>query len=101
MVRGGRENKKENGNIAKRTVIILGHSNFNSDECVAVVVEAIKIHPQAFNKTTRKWGNDIALLHYVDGETTILKGKLMTESIVHVSVTVEKAILTVTFLKLE
>ena len=31
--------KKENGNIAKRTVIILGHSNFNSDECVAVVVE--------------------------------------------------------------
>ena len=54
--------KKENGNIAKRTVIILGHSNFNSDECVAVVVEAIKIHPQAFNKTTRKWGNDIALL---------------------------------------
>ena len=44
--------------------------------------------------------NDIALLHYVDGETTILKGQLMTESIVHVSVTVEKAILTVTFFKI-
>ena len=54
--------KKENGNIATRTVITLGHSNFNSDECLTVVVEAIKIHPQAFNETTRKWGNDIALL---------------------------------------
>ena len=54
--------KKENGNVAKRTIITLGHSNSNSDECLTVVVEAIKIHPQAFDKTMRKWGNDIALL---------------------------------------
>ena len=39
--------------------------------------------------------SDIALLHYVDGETTILRGDLMDESTVHVSVTVEQSVLTV------
>ena len=38
---------------------------------------------------------DVALLNYVDGETTILRGDLREESGVHVSVTVEQNILTV------
>ena len=42
---------------------------------------------------------DIALLHYVDGETTILRGDLMEESTVHLSVTVEQNVLTVIFFK--
>ena len=40
---------------------------------------------------------DIALLNYVDGETTILRGDLREESGVHVSVTVEQSVLTVRF----
>ena len=44
--------------------------------------------------------NDIALLNYVDGETTILRGQLMTESVVHVSVTVEQSVLTVSSIKI-
>jgi hypothetical protein len=39
--------------------------------------------------------DDIALLTYVDGISTILKGTLMTESSVSVSVTVEDSILTI------
>ena len=39
--------------------------------------------------------SDIALLHYVDGITTILRGDLMDESTVHMSVTVEQSVLTV------
>ena len=39
--------------------------------------------------------SDIALLHYVDGITTILRGDLMDESTVHMSVTVERSVLTV------
>ena len=41
---------------------------------------------------------DVALLNYVDGETTILRGDLREESGVHVSVTVEQSILTVNIL---
>lgn len=41
--------------------------------------------------------DDIALLNYVGGETTILKGILMKEGGVHVSVTVEGNILTVSY----
>ena len=44
--------------------------------------------------------NDIALLNYVDGETTILRGQFMTESVVHVSVTVEQSVLTVGSIKI-
>ena len=41
--------------------------------------------------------DDIALLNYVGGEKTILKGILMKEGGVHVSVTVEGSILTVSY----
>ena len=39
--------------------------------------------------------DDVALLMYVGGETTILKGELMKDTNVHLSVTVEGSILTV------
>jgi hypothetical protein len=39
--------------------------------------------------------DDIALLKYVGGETTILRGRLMREQNVQISVTVEGQILTV------
>ena len=39
--------------------------------------------------------DDVALLNHVDGETTILKGTLMKELHVHLSVTVEGSMLTV------
>ena len=41
--------------------------------------------------------DDVALLNYVGGEKTILKGILMKEGGVHVSVTVEGSILTVSY----
>ena len=39
--------------------------------------------------------DDVALLNYVGGETTILKGDLMKDVNVHLSVTVEGSILSV------
>ena len=54
--------REENGNVATFARISLGHSNLNSDEIVNIHAWVIKIHPQAFNETTRQWENDIALL---------------------------------------
>ena len=50
------------GNVAKFAKIYFGHSNLNSEEIVDIYAAFIKIHPQAFNSTTRLWENDIALL---------------------------------------